>query len=96
VRIRSIRHKGLRHFVEHDDASKLPVGSVEKLRVMISFLQDMKSESEVRNVPMWKAHRLTGDMKNHWSLFVTRNWRLTFRVDRKEIEIVDLDFVDYH
>lgn len=96
MRIRSIRHKGLRLFVEHDDAAWLPAASVDKLRVMISFLQDMRSESELRVVPIWKAHRLTGDMKDHWSLFVTRNWRLTFRVDRKEIEIVDLDFVDYH
>jgi hypothetical protein len=24
------------------------------------------------------------------------NWRLTFRIDRKEIEIIDLDYEDYH
>jgi proteic killer suppression protein len=29
-------------------------------------------------------------------LSVTRNWRLTFRIDRDEIEIVDLDYEDYH
>jgi len=27
---------------------------------------------------------------------VTKNWRMTFRVDRDEIEIVDLDYEDYH
>ena len=27
---------------------------------------------------------------------VTRNWRLTFRVDQAEGEIVDLDYEDYH
>jgi proteic killer suppression protein len=34
--------------------------------------------------------------KGTWSLFVTKNWRLTFRIDRSEIEIIDLDYEDYH
>ena len=29
-----------------------------------------------------------------WSLHVTRNWRLTFRIE--EDEIVDVDYEDYH
>lgn len=47
-------------------------------------------------MPTWKAHQLTGDRKGVWSLFVTRNWRITFTIDRDEIEIVDLDYEDYH
>ncbi len=27
---------------------------------------------------------------------VTRNWRITFRIDPTRHEIVDLDYVDYH
>lgn len=26
----------------------------------------------------------------------TKNWRLTFRIDQSEIEIIDLDYEDYH
>ena len=40
--------------------------------------------------------RLTGGRKGTWSLTVTANWRLTFRIDREEREIVDLDYEDYH
>ncbi|MDK4738839.1 type II toxin-antitoxin system RelE/ParE family toxin [Rhizobium sp. LEGMi198b] len=69
---------------------------VPKLRRIISFLQDMEQEEELRTVPSWKAHLLTGDRKGTWSLFVTKNWRLTFRIDRTEIEIIDLDYEDYH
>jgi toxin HigB-1 len=47
-------------------------------------------------VPTWKAHQLTGDRKGVWSLFVTKNWRLTFAIDRAGIEIIDLDYEDYH
>nr|WP_246048387.1 hypothetical protein [Hankyongella ginsenosidimutans] len=29
-------------------------------------------------------------------MFVTKNWRMTFRIDAEEIEIIDLDYEDYH
>jgi toxin HigB-1 len=96
MRIRNIIHKGLRRFVIEDDASGLQLALVPKIRHMISFLQDMQSENELRTVPSWKAHKLTGDRKGTWSLFVTKNWRLTFRIDANEIEIIDLDYEDYH
>ena len=61
-----------------------------------SFLQDMEREEELRTVPAWRAHQLVGDRKGVWSLSVTKNWRLTFRIDQREIEIVDLNYEDYH
>lgn len=96
MRIRNVLHKGLRRFVEADDASGLQSVVVEKLRRIVSFLQDMEREDELRTVPSWKAHQLTGDRKGTWSLFVTKNWRLTFRIDKDEVEIIDLDYEDYH
>lgn len=96
MRIRNVLHRGLRRFVEADDASGLQPAVIEKLRRILSFLQDMEHEDELRTIPGWGAHLLTGDRKGTWSLSVTRNWRLTFRIDRDQIEIVDLDYVDYH
>jgi toxin HigB-1 len=96
MKIRNVRHKGLRRFIESDDASGLQPAVVDKLRKMISLLQDMVSLDELRCIPVWKAHQLTGDRKGVWSLFVTKNWRLTFRIDDVEIEIIDLDYEDYH
>ena len=82
--------------IEDDDTSGLPAAAISKLRKIVSFLQDMEQEAELRAVPSWKAHQLTGDRKGIWSLSVTKNWRLTFDIDRAEIEIVDLDYEDYH
>lgn len=96
MKIRNIIHKGLRRFVEHDDASKLPPEYVPKIRLIISFLQDMGSEDELYSVPSWKAHKLTGNRAGIWSLFVSRNWRIMFRIEQTEIEIIDLGFEDYH
>lgn len=92
--IRSIRHKGLRRLIEDDDASSLQSATVDKLVRMLSFLQDMQSVEELRAVTVWKAHLLSGDRRGVWSLHVTRNWRLTFRIDGQEIELLDLE--DYH
>ena len=96
MKIRNVLHKGLRRFIETDDPSGLPSAAVEKLRRILSFLQDMEREAELRTVPGWKAHQLTADRKGTWSLFVTKNWRLTFRIDKDEVEIIDLDYEDYH
>jgi proteic killer suppression protein len=96
MRIRNVLHKGLRRFIEDDDKSGIQAAVVEKLRRMISFLQDMEKEAELKTVPSWKAHQLTGDRKGTWSLFVTKNWRLTFRIEKTEIEVIDLDYEDYH
>ena len=45
--------------------------------------------------PNWGAHELTGDRAGTWSLTVTKNWRMTFRVD-EDGAIADLDLEDYH
>ena len=96
MRIRNVVHKGLRRFIEDDDATGLQAAVVPKVRRIVTFLQDMEREEELRTVPSWKAHQLTGDRKGTWSLFVTKNWRMTFRIDRDEIEVIDLDYEDYH
>lgn len=96
MKIRNVVHKGLRRLIEDDDASGVQPAVADKLRRIVSFLQDMAREDELRMVPSWKAHLLTGERKGTWSLFVTKNWRITFRIDHDEIEIVDLDYEDYH
>lgn len=96
MKIRNIRHKGLRRFVEDDRVGALQPAVAPKLRRILSFLQDMEHEEELLAIPAWNAHRLVGDRKDVWSLSVTRNWRVTFRIDRAQGEIVDLDYEDYH
>jgi proteic killer suppression protein len=96
MKIRNVVHKGLRRFIEDDDAAGLQPAVVSKVRRIVSFLQDMEREEELMTVPSWKAHKLTGGRKGAWSLFVTKNWRITFQIDHAEIEIIDLDYEDYH
>lgn len=94
--IRSVAHRGLRRFLERDDASGLAPQAVERIRNILTFLQYMQDVEELRDVPGWKAHLLAGSRRGTWSLTVTRNWRITFRVDAEAGEIEALDFEDYH
>ena len=96
MKIRNVIHRGLRRFIERDDASGLSPSVVEKVRNIVTFLQEMEDARELQDVPSWKVHQLAGDRKGTWSLAVTRNWRITFGIDRTEREIFDLNYEDYH
>jgi toxin HigB-1 len=96
MRIRNVNHKGLRNLIERDERSGVPAVVADKILRMVLFLQDMQQEAELRTIPSWNAHMLTGNRKGVWSMSVTKNWRLTFRIDKQDIEIIDLDFEDYH
>ena len=96
VRIRSFAHKGLRELYWEDSARGVPPDAIDKLRKMLAFLENMQDPYELRELPIWKAHTLTGDRIGTWSLSVTRNRRLTFRIDATEHEVCDLDLEDYH
>ncbi len=96
MRIRNFVHRPLKELYLQDRAKGLPADAVDKLRKMLAFLQDMEGAEELRSLPNWKAHMLTGERKGTWALHVSRNWRLTFRVDTAEGEIYDVNFEDYH
>lgn len=89
-------HKGLGKLYSQDIVKAVPPDCVNKLRKMLAFLDDMQDSEELRSLPAWKAHTLTGDRKGAWSLSVTRNRRLTFRIDAAEGEICDVNLEDYH
>ena len=58
--------------------------------------RDMEDPEELQALPSWKVHTLTGNRKGTWSLSVTANRRLTFRIDTGEREIYDVNLEDYH
>jgi toxin HigB-1 len=95
VDIESIRHRSLRRFAETGDPRGLPGDLVDRLRRMLAYLAAIEDGDELRLPPNFGAHRLTGDRNGEWSLTVTKNWRMTFRInDRNAIE--DMDLEDYH
>jgi toxin HigB-1 len=95
VEIESIRHKALRRFVETGKPKGLDANLAGRLIKMISYLAAIEAVEELHVPPNWGAHELTGDRAGTWSLTVTKNWRMVFRLD-DNCAIVDLDLEDYH
>jgi proteic killer suppression protein len=96
VKIRNFAHKGLQRLYAEDHVKGVPPDTVDKLRKMLAYLDDMGNPEELRALTAWKAHLLTGDRKGTWSLSVTRNRRLTFNIDATEHEVCDVNLEDYH
>ena len=96
MKIRNFLHKGLQRLYEEGNAKGLPPDSADKIRKMLAYLDEIEEAKELRALPHWRAHTLTGNRKGTWSLSVTRNFRLTFGIDPTEEEIFDVNLEDYH
>lgn len=96
MEIRTFAHKGLKRLYTDDNAKGVPPEAADKLRKMLAYLDNIETVEELRALTAWKAHTLGGDRKGTWSLSVTRNLRLTFRIDLAQLEICDLNLEDYH
>lgn len=96
MKIRGFAHKGLKRLYSEDGVKGVPPDTVDKLRKLVAYLDDMESAEELRALTTWKAHTLSGDRMGTWSLSVTRNRRLTFHIDAVENEICDVNLETYH
>ncbi len=94
MEIESISHKGLRRFFE-TGVSRGLVGDVERLRRMLAFIDAAGSLDELSVPPNFGLHALSGSREGTWAMTVTRNWRLTFRVDDRGA-LIEMDLEDYH
>jgi proteic killer suppression protein len=95
VDIESIKHKALRTFAETGKPKGLPGNLVGRLRNMLAYLVAIETVEELSAPPNFGAHKLTGDREGIWSLTVTKNWRMTFRINEAGA-IEDIDLEDYH
>jgi len=65
-----------------------------KLRAMLTVIEEADNLLELATLPGWRLHPLKGSRKGVWSMIVTRNRRLTFRVEGSRVS--EIDFEDYH
>lgn len=49
---------------------------------------------DVKGYPGWKVHRLKGERKQEWAMWVNGNWRLTWKFVDRNVE--ELNYEDYH
>jgi len=91
--IRSFKHKGLEKFFLKGTKSGIQSKHVERLSLILGRLHASTSPNDL-NLPGLKLHKLSGKRKDIWSVWVSGNWRVTFRFSGKDAETVDYE--DYH
>ena len=89
----SFRHKGLEALYKTNSTKGVQAEHAPKLRRMLSLLDVATGPGDV-DIPGFRAHRLKGRLSGHWSMWVTGNWRVTFRFVDSDVELVD--YLDYH
>jgi len=91
--IRSFAHKGLEAFFLKGSKAGIQPAHVARLGAMLRRLNEAP-DPQAMNLPGWGLHLLKGNLKGHWSVRVSGNWRLTFRFVGQDVELVD--YQDYH
>lgn len=90
--IKSFRHKGLQQFYEKGTKAGIQPAQADKLRRQLAVLENAVSIADVPAV--WKPHGLSGHLAGHHSIWVSGNWRMTFRFEGTDVHL--LDYQDYH
>jgi proteic killer suppression protein len=91
--IKSFKHKGLEKFYRTDSKAGIIATHADRLRDQLTSLTFAKTPKDMGRQG-WFLHPLKGNLQGHWSVRVSGNWRLTFRFDGPDVEVVD--YQDYH
>ena len=91
--ILSFRHKGLRRFHERGDSSGINPNLLKRVVIALDDLDRARKPSDL-DMPGYRLHQLRGDPRGVWSIWVSGNWRITFRIEAGHVR--DVDLVDYH
>lgn len=91
--IRTFRHRGLKRLYEHGDVSRLRADQVNRIADVLAHLDQATKPAEL-DLPGYRLHPLKGDLKGFWSVTISGNYRIIFRI--REGDAFDVDLVDYH
>lgn len=91
--IRSFKHKGLAKFFETGSKARIQSVHADRLRLILGRL-NAAVRAEDMGLPGLRLHPLKGERKGTWAVWVSGNWRITFRFVGTDAEVVDYE--DYH
>ncbi len=90
--IKSFRRRGLKRLWD-GDPSRINAALRDRVENILSVL-DAAANAADADLPGYRLHALKGDMKGLWSVTVSGNWRVTFRIENGNV--FDVDLADYH
>ena len=91
--IASFKHRGLKALYDGRTARRVAPEHIQKLRDILGVIDRCQRTQDV-DLPGLRLHSLKGELKGHYAVTVSGNWRVTFRFE--EGDVVDVDYLDYH
>lgn len=89
----SFKHKGLKAFFETGSTAGIQANHADKLNMILTALNQAETALSM-DLPCLNLHKLKGSLNEHWSVKVNGNWRVTFKFEDGNAEIVN--YQDYH
>ena len=92
--IKTFSHRGLKRAYERDDYRQVHPNYAKRIAKALSDLDNATKPSDL-DAPTYRLHPLRGDLKEFWSIRISKNWRIIFRFDDGG-HVCDADLIDYH
>jgi len=89
--IKSFRHRGIEKFFHTGSKAGIQPQHARKLRLQLFALDNAKGPGDMN--ALGKLHALAGALQGHWAIWVSGNWRLTFKFENEDAVFVD--YQDY-
>jgi proteic killer suppression protein len=91
--IGSFKHRGLKALYDGRTARRVAPAHLTRLRDILAVLDRSRAPADM-DLPGFRLHPLKGNLKGHYAVAVSGNWRVTFRFE--DGHAVDVDYQDYH
>ena len=78
---------------ESGQTAGVMIEHVKRLRQILALLETAGTVDDMK-LPGLNLHELKGARKGTWSVKVSGNWRVTFRI--RSGDAVDVNYEDYH
>ncbi len=91
--ILSFRHKGLKKYYETGSTAGIQAKHAKRLRLMLAALDTARVIDDM-DLPGYDLHPMQGKKKGTWAISVSGNWRVTFKFEEGNAQIVNYE--DYH
>jgi len=91
--IKSFEHKGLEEFFYNGTKKGIQPKHAQKIADILDRLDASVSIKDM-NYPGSNLHKLSCELKGHWAVKVSGNWRITFKFIEGNAYVVD--YQDYH
>ncbi len=91
--IKSFKHRGLKALYEGRAVKRVNPEHLQRLRDVLAVLDRSRKPQDMA-LPGFGLHPLKGELKGHFAVRISGNWRVTFRFENEEA--IEVDYTDYH